>query len=201
MEENKPIKSVYSVTSAILARISQSIGTPTGRATLANLRNSIGKPYGGNPEMWSLVYENLPEEFLGVTSRQTYQERAIIAVLQLYALHQQGLSESVNMSDEEGRWHNIGHSLSQLRMNEHASIDRRFNAMITSSTLEEVLHHLRQLIKLLKSKTKATTNAKVNYARLAQDLFSFQLGNHEEMRVRWAKAYYWKNNKGEENEE
>ena len=72
-------------------------------------------------------------------------------------------------------------------------IDRRFNAMITASGFEEIIYHLRQLIKILKSKSEQ----KINYAKLAEDLYDLQNDyKFEKVRFNWARSYY--SNKGEE---
>lgn len=66
--------------------------------------------------------------------------------------------------------------------------------MITSSTFEELSHHMRQMIKLLKSKT----DAKVNYPKLSGDLYKFLTGYGEEVKFSWASRYYFVKNEKEE---
>ena len=58
--------------------------------------------------------------------------------------------------------------------------------MITSTDFDELTYHLRQLIMLLKTKE----NIKVNYAKLADDLYWYLRGNQEKVRIRWAQSYY-----------
>ena len=128
----------------------------------------------------------------------TWEEQAILTSLQLYALHQQGKSESVALQEETDKWENMGHSLRTLRTGDEKAVDRRFNALITAANYEELVHHLRQMIKLLKAKT----DTKVNYAKLADDLYGFLRNYPETMRIRWAKAYYRTTmKKGEEDEQ
>ena len=99
--------------------------------------------------MWPILFENLPEEFLSSYQQPSYEELAIYTALQLYALHQQGVSTSV-MLDDSKPYENIGFALGKLRKEDNTtSIDRRFNTMITSSTFEELTYHLRHLISLL----------------------------------------------------
>lgn len=95
---------------------------------------------------------------------------------------------------------NLGASLRALRAGDATqAADRRFNAMITATTFNELANHLRHLIKLLKSKTEA----KVNYAQLAQDLYWFQLGYQSDIRLKWSRDYYrhYMEGKGEESDE
>ena len=73
--------------------------------------------------------------------------------------------------------------------------------MVTSETFDNLCYHLRHLIKILKSKYP---NEKVNYAKLAEDLYWFSIGYEENVRLEWAREYYRENfkrdeKKGEEN--
>lgn len=78
--------------------------------------------------------------------------------------------------EKDERRQNIGDALSTLRGDDNESIDKRFNVMITSSSFKELKHHLRQLIKILKAKS----DAKVDYAKLSEDLYWFLLGKKME---------------------
>lgn len=191
-------QSVYSATSQIINNLSHLLDSSSGKALLANLRNSINRPLSETIDIWPILFENLPESFLGNGGRLTKEEEAILTTLQLYAIHQQGNSDSVLGSG--GRWDNIGNSLKSLREADNSlAIDRRYNAMITSSTYEELIHHLRQLIRLLKSKSEV----KVNYPKLAEDLYWFLRGYEEKVRLKWARSYYSAKqmNKGENENE
>ena len=119
--------------------------------------------------------------------------------MQLYARHQQGNPCSVNLNNSQqanvetqvvegkSRWANMGDALRTLRNDPHREgIDRRFNAMITATTIEELLTHLRHLISILKAKN----DVKVNYANLSQDLLWLQRGQAERVRMRWGQSYY-----------
>ena len=161
-------KSVYKVTANILYDLASMLNTSTGRAVLANLRNSIGKPITQTVGAWAFIFDKIPEEFQGQYENPSREENAILIALQMYALHQQGNDVSVNISSIDNRWKNIGDSLRSLRfLDDGKGIDRRFNAMITASGFEEIIYHLRQLIKILKSKSEQ----KINYAKLAEDLY------------------------------
>ncbi|MDU1772474.1 MAG: type I-E CRISPR-associated protein Cse2/CasB [Dialister micraerophilus] len=187
-------KSVYKVTANILYDLASMLNTSTGRAVLANLRNSIGKPITQTVGAWAFIFDKIPEEFQGQYENPSREENAILIALQMYALHQQGNDVSVNISSIDNRWKNIGDSLRSLRfLDDGKGIDRRFNAMITASGFEEIIYHLRQLIKILKSKSEQ----KINYAKLAEDLYDLQNDyKFEKVRFNWARSYY--SNKGEE---
>lgn len=186
MESKKD--SIHRVTSAILNKINTTIETPRTKALLANIRNSINKNISNNIESMSYLFSNLPEEFLGNSIKLCYEEEAIITAIQLYAIHQQGAKYSVLKLDYEKdeRRQNIGDALSTLRGDDNESIDKRFNVMITSSSFKELKHHLRQLIKILKAKS----DAKVDYAKLSEDLYWFLLGKKDGVKLSWSRSYY-----------
>lgn len=166
--------------------------TSAVRATLANLRNSIGRPMSKSLDVWRIMYEYLPEEFLSKTEKMTPHEKSILNTLQLYAIHRQGNTENVNIGKNEASWKNIGYSLSILRTDDNqVAMDRRFNAMITASSYDEFVHHLRHMLKLLKK----YPSAKIDYPRLAEDLYRFLIGNKESVRINWARSYYTSKNK------
>ncbi len=174
---------VFNVTGRIIMRLANTTQMSSGKATLARLRQSIGKNLAQTVEVWPEAFAELPETFLSRTGEATREEKAIFTSLQFYALHQQGKSESVNSLNKID---NIGQSLKSLRSKDDSkAIDRRFNAMITSSTFEELSNHLRHLIKLLKK-----SNAKISYAQLADDLFWYQNGFEDRVKLYWGQSYY-----------
>lgn len=191
---------VYTETAKILRRLENTRETPGTRALLSNIRNSINKEVSMNMDTLAFVFQNLPEEMIGSRKELNDYERAILTTLQMYALHQQANVHSVLKLDyEEGeRRQNIGDALSSLRGEDSKAIDRRFNAMITSSDVRELEHHLRQLIKLLKAKSEV----KVDYASLANDLYRFLRKQKDGVKIEWARSYYKfrkENEKGEDN--
>ena len=139
-------QTVWTVTNRIIFKLSNQKEETYDKATLAKIRKTLGKPLSEATEMWPILFKNLPEEFLSSYQQPSYEELAIYTALQLYALHQQGVSTSV-MLDDSKPYENIGSALGKLRKEDDTtSIDRRFNTMITSSTFEELTYHLRHLI-------------------------------------------------------
>lgn len=193
-EKSKTFR-VESVTRNILNELESEINSSNGRANLANIRNSINRLLTESIDLLPLLFRYLPEDFLSSDGKLSQEEKAIVTTIQLYSLHQQAESESVLLSDDAEKWKNFGYSLSFLRKGEDSlAADRRFNTMITSSTFEELSHHMRQMIKLLKSKT----DAKVNYTKLSGDLYKFLTGYGEEVKFSWASRYYFVKNEKEE---
>lgn len=193
-EKSKTFR-VESVTRNILSELESEINSSNGRANLANIRNSINRPLTESIDLLPLLFRYLPEDFLSSDGKLSLEEKAIVTTIQLYALHQQAESDSVLLSKDAEKWKNFGYSLSFLRKGEDSlAADRRFNTMITTSTFEELSHHMRQMIKLLKSKT----DAKVNYTKLSGDLYKFLTGYGEEVKFSWASRYYFVKNEKEE---
>lgn len=186
MERTNNRNTVFQVAGQIVSELNHTLDTSSHRATMAKLRNSIGKPLSETIEIWPLIFEKFPEDFLSASGIATDQEKAILTALQFYALHQQGNRASVSLNEATDKWENIGNSLRYLRDKDSLAIDRRFNTMITSTDFDELTYHLRQLIMLMKTKE----NIKVNYAKLAEDLYCYLRGNQERVRIRWAQSYY-----------
>lgn len=186
---------VYRETVRILRKLDNTRENPSTKAIFANIRNSINKDSSVNMDALAFVFQNIPEEFLGFNKNLNDYEKAILTAVQMYALHQQAKIESVLKLDyEEGeKRQNLGDALKTARDKEDdtKALDRRFNAMITSSNFEELSHHLRQMIKLLKAKS----DAKVDYASLADDLYWFLKNQREGLKIKWSRSYYKLNEK------
>ena len=186
-------QSIYQDVSRILRKIDTTRDTPDTKALLAQIRNSI---VSNNMNVRSLecLFSNIPEEQLGSGGELNNYERAILVAVQMYALHQQSRSDSVLTLDS--KYYNLGDSLRALRSEDSKSIDRRFNIMITSRNFGQLQYQLRHFIKLL----KARSDAKVNYAKLADDLYWFLRGSKDNLKIAWSRSYYKatkKHNEGE----
>lgn len=196
----KESNSVYIEAENILASINKNINSPSTKAFLAKIRNSVDKDLLHNIDLLSCIFSSVSYDSGELYGELTNKEQAIFMALQLYAIHQQSSYESVMKTerdyDEKQKYKdNIGDALSTLRSEENESIDKRFNAMITATNFNKLSYHLRQMIKILKSKS----DAKVDYAKLAEDLYWFMIGRKEEVRLSWARSYY-KYRKNEEME-
>lgn len=176
---------VYNVTSKILRKIDQTKDTSSTRALLANIRNSINKSSSNSLDALAFVFNNMPEEYIGFGKELSDYEQAILTAIQMYALHQQSNEKSV-LKIEYNEDENLGDALSTLRGPDNKSIDRRFNAMILSSNFVQLQNHLRQFIKLLKAKS----DAKVDYAGVAYDLFWFLKNQKDRVKIKWSRSYY-----------
>lgn len=192
------MESVKSVCGRILKELYAMQEYSAGKAILSRLRNSIGRDYADMADIMPFVFYQLPESFFGNSKKMTDEEMCILSCLQLYAIHQQG--EDLCVATTEDGYSNVGTSLKLLRVGDDVTAsDRRFNAMITSTDFDELIVHLRHLIRLLKSKQKG---ARIDYARLADDLYWIRKNkNKENIILNWAREYYKFNSKGESNEQ
>lgn len=195
----------YNTAKSILIKLDSTRDASSTKALLANMRNSADKDISNNVDALAYVFSNLSYGEDDRGGELSYMEQAIFTAIQMYAIHQQSNVESVlkfgnddeNESGEKKNKYkaNIGDALATLRSDESESIDKRFNAMITATNFNKLSYHLRQMIKILKSKSEA----KVDYAKLAEDLYWFMIGRKEEVRLSWARSYY-KYRKNEEME-
>lgn len=187
-------KDLYKVTAGIIFKLGERLEFSETKAILSHLRNSIGRDISETVEIWPLVFEEVPLEYLSTSGTPTRQEIAILASLQLYALHQQGRSKSVH----ESSGNSVGKALHNIRNANDIALDRRFNALITSGNFKELITHLRHLISILKQEIET----KIDYAKLAEDFYWYQssLESANRVRMRWGQDYYFYQTKEKEGE-
>lgn len=192
--ERKTNYKVLDYTNRIIKKLEKTLEYSSTKANLSRLRNSIGGNFNQTVSIWEDVYSEMPEEYLSVNGKLTKEEKAVFYTLQLYALHQQGMDNSVNLEIKDKEYMNIGDSFRKLRdiirmeNQDTKSLDRRFNAMITSSDIDELTTHLRHLIGIL----KRNNTIKIDYPRLSEDLFWYQIGESQKERISldWGRNYY-----------
>lgn len=179
---------IQSVTNRIISKIIRKEENQR-KALLAKLRNSIGKDLTKNPDILQIIFEHLPEKYLGKTGKLSYEEEAILFTLQMFSLLQQGNSEDTRYQGDDSQYYNLGKSLVILKgLDISKSLEKRIGAMLIASDFSELSYQLRHLIKILK--TKANGQAKINYGLLAEDIFWYLMGYKQELAIKWARSYY-----------
>lgn len=181
---------------------------PWSRAALAKLRRGIGKHPGELPELFEIVFSDLPEELYGVNGKPSYAEWAIFTALTLFSLHQQGKEKPMCETGEKDNRKNgnslgaaVGLLVKKDREREIA-VKRRFDTVCTSADFSELSYHARGLIQLLKA-----NDITLDYPRFAEDLYYYQFEEiRNRIRLRWGEDYYRvsqnnKENGGESNAE
>ncbi|EIK87898.1 MULTISPECIES: type I-E CRISPR-associated protein Cse2/CasB [Gardnerella] len=196
--QNKSVE-VSNAVRKIINQFIEIADTSSYRAMLAQLRHTIGKPLSQSVEIWPWILNNVPESFMDKYGEVSYQLRAVINTLQIYALYEQGVAEKSSYKDlnksedsvNEKSYNNMGTALRTLRSDEgvRGAMDRRFSVMITASDYESFYYYLRQLVRLLKSRTKEDKQA-IDYSKLARDLYLLQFEDSEKVRLSWAQEYY-----------
>ena len=167
--------------------------TSGGKARLARLRRGAGRVPGEIPELWGEFLNGMPEKFISRNGEPTREEWAIYISLTLFALHQQGNTNSVNCKGKS-----LGRAAAELMSEntdeERERVLRRFGPVVTAKDIFELSHHLRCLIQLFSSK-----DISLDYEMLAEDLMWFQFDDkRKNVQLRWGQDFYYK--KGEDEE-
>lgn len=173
------------------------------KTQLAILRKSVGNKKIA--DVLPIIIQYIPDEYIGQKAELSDGEQAILNTMQLYAIVNQGNIENLKVVEPSNPWENMGTSLSLLRnsngSSDKAALDKRFNIMITSETYDEFLYHLRQMIRIIKSKKQIY----IDFPKLGEDLFAFLKGKEDDVRISWSRQYYLvrdivENRKGDKNE-
>ena len=151
------------------------------RGELAALRRGVSRSPGELPEIWELTRVEVPD---GAGDAPTWEEIAVHTAMTLYAVHQQSRIEHM-FSPGVG----LGSAARRLIGSpdeENPSARARFNALVTSTTVAELRHHLRGFVSLLRARGFA-----LDHAMLADDVLRFQQpGGAKKVRLAWARQYY-----------
>ncbi len=168
-----------------------------GKAQMANLRRGIGREPGELPQLFGIILQDMPEEFLSDEGIATSEEWACYISLTLFAMHQQGYDiKSQPMHTSKGI--SIGRALAKLAASyEDANAEQRMlqrmQTLATSVDMKELSHHLRGIVQLLKSK-----GISLDYEMLTKDLYELQFPdgkNH--VCLRWGRDFYRKDDSRE----
>ena len=150
------------------------------RGELAALRKGVSRSPGELPEIWELTRVEVPD---GAGDAPTWEEIAVHTAMTLYAVHQQSRTEPMFRPGI-----GLGSAAHDLvgRDEENPSARARFNALVTSTTVAELRHHLRGFVSLLRARGFA-----LDHAMLADDVLRFQQpGGARSVRLNWARQYY-----------
>jgi CRISPR system Cascade subunit CasB len=155
-------------------------------AMLAHLRASVGREPGADPRVWSVTVDGVPGDPHG--DEASPEERAVYAALTLFAVHQQSRLTGMHQSGV-----GLGRAVARLDRargggdaERISPVRRRFDAVVTSDGVGEVVHHLRGLVTQLRSE-----GIGLDYGMLADDLEQFQRpGGADTVRRRWARQLH-----------
>lgn len=170
----------------------------TDKASLSALRSAATIDGYRAQKVWPVFLSNLDEKWLSKNGKATREETAIFAAVRMYALHQQASDSCVfsrrnysDKKDDEKNGRELFESLNWLKQgtDSHEALDRRVQALLGTNNYNAVIDQLVHLMQIIKSKK---TGIQIDYARLAGDLYRFQLGYRQanEVRLRWGEQYY-----------
>ncbi|RJF44812.1 type I-E CRISPR-associated protein Cse2/CasB [Actinomyces sp. 2119] len=153
------------------------------RRILATLRRRAGMTADNDPLAWQAALEellpNLDEDLLGGDEVSPY-ESAAFAALCLFALHMQSQTAPMHVTGQSLA-RAVGH-LDTRR--ESSSIKPRFDAVLLCRNPVTRLHHLRNLVTLLR-----TEHIGADYGRLAVDLRLLELPDRNRVLLRWGRDF------------
>lgn len=157
------------------------------KAMLANMRRGVGKQPGELPELWDLIFENLPEELFG-TGAASYSEWAIYTALTLYALHQQGHDVEKECMHEKNI--SLGEAAANLVKAEGSDseerIEKRLNLIVTATSPRDLAYHLRSVIRLFSAKSIT-----LDYALLAKQIYEMNFEEaSQKIKMDWGRKFY-----------
>ena len=150
------------------------------RRELAALRGAVTREPGEVPEIWELTQVKVPDN---AGDAPTREEIAIHTAMTLYAVHQQSRTTPMFRPGA-----GLGRAARELVGwdEENPSAQKRFNALVTSTTVAELRHHLRGFVSLLRARDIA-----LDHAMLADNIVHFQRPNGaKQVRLAWARQYY-----------
>ena len=156
------------------------------KANLAKLRRGSGKDIASSPDTWEMVLGNLPYQLKGIDSNFGFQpsmaEYAVYTALTLYATHMQGKNQSMSI---KGRSFALGARMMMSKTNPEG-VKRRFASIITSSDVNELAHHIRGLVQMMRQ-----TDIEFDYPAFARDLYYFQHPNKtRDVLLKWGQDFY-----------
>ncbi len=178
---------VYNYVCGKLEYLRSEANTGIGKAMLAKMRRGIGKEPGELPELWDLIFKNLPEELFG-TGAASYSEWAIYTALTLYALHQQGHDVEKECMHEKNI--SLGEAAANLVKAEGSDseerIEKRLNLIVTATSPRDLAYHLRSVIRLFSAKS-----IPLDYALLAKQIFKMNFEEDaQKIKMYWGRKFY-----------
>ncbi|WP_378741362.1 type I-E CRISPR-associated protein Cse2/CasB [Nocardia brasiliensis] len=158
------------------------------RAELAKLRRGLGKSAGSVPEIWDSTIAAVPASLRGEDGfddlEPSIAEQAAHSALTLFAAHQQSMPVRAHVAEVS-----FGRAVGMLARSEGRSaeaVTRRFMAVATAQSIDEVLAHIRGLVTQLR-----TAKLGFDYARLADDITGLLTpARAQQVRLAWGREFY-----------
>lgn len=163
---------------------------PASVAMVARLRAAVDEQPGASYAVLDVT--RVPDRYLEQWhgDEPTQRERAKHAAVTLYATHQQSRHDAPMHVDDVPLGEAVNRLAHTSRDGDPASrrpaVLRRFAALGTADTFDQLLHHLRSLVRQLRDEKIA-----LDYGLLAEDLVRFQKpSGPEHVRALWGRDFY-----------
>ncbi|GAA1740569.1 type I-E CRISPR-associated protein Cse2/CasB [Luedemannella helvata] len=174
---------VAGVIGALQSRFLREAPDPEAVGALARLRRGIGREPGSDYTLER--YLGVPEALVQFVpdDRPADVEYAVHDAVSLYALHQQSQRKPMHL-DGDG----LGRAVSSLlnKTDGPEGVRRRFAALGTASTYQEVIYHLRGLTTMLRGHA-----VPLDYGLLAEDLLDLRKPyGAAKVRAAWGREFF-----------
>jgi len=157
-------------------------------SALARLRHGVTSAAGSDLELIEFTTAGLYPDDVRMADAPTAAEHAAYTAITLYAVHQQSKRlKGMHIVDPEHPF-TIGRAARQLVASTGAeeAVRRRFVALGTASSWDEVVHHSRGLIQQLRA-----NDIPLDYGRFARDLLRLRSGRYaNDVRNAWGRDFF-----------
>ncbi|MFT8728189.1 MAG: type I-E CRISPR-associated protein Cse2/CasB [Liquorilactobacillus ghanensis] len=167
------------------------------KAVLASARSCAAITDQKAQKVWPIMLASLNDNMLSRTGEPTYSETAIYSAIHFYAIYQQGKEALVygnSGSEVSDDGLQLFQTLANLRKRDETrvALDRRVQAILGTTNITSLINGLTHLIEILKSNYMSNNLQKIDFAKLASDLYKFQLGYEyaNEVRLIWGQQYF-----------
>lgn len=180
---------IKAVTNKIITRLYND--GDLNKAALATFRNNTKFIDPKAQIVWPLIINYLPKNYLSKNGTPTTSEIAIYNAIRYYALYQHGQTTLVATKPKKSDGLTLFEALGILRTDEQlkTALDRRVQAVLAMTNIDGILTALTQLLKILKVHQP---QLKINFGKLAQNLFNLQQDYHHMNAVKliWGEEYF-----------
>ena len=162
------------------------------KAILAAIRRSNSILSRQATIVWPMLFGFIKDkEFFSKTGMPNRQEKAVFTALRCYAVFEQGNDNERDREYINESSSSLFENLSFLRKDERLreALDRRVQAVLSSTNFESVSRSVVGLTKLVKANN---AQASLNYPDLANDLYNFQFGyeSSRKVAIKWGREYF-----------
>lgn len=166
------------------------------KGVLASVRHATVLNSPQAQALWPIMMAELDDEMLSRDGRPTAAEVAVYTAVRFYAIQQQGSEVLVygpanSQADDTENGIPLFQALAKLRRNEETrvALDRCMQPLLATTNVASAINALTHLVSMLKATNQ---QQKIDYARLAQDLYWLQQSYERasQVRLQWGQQYY-----------